>query len=104
MDPMTSDSPARPALLNAQTLGVILAFLGAAFFATKGIIIKLALADGIDPVTTLTWRMIVAAPIFATVGLVSYRRQRRVAPASAPPLTRTLLLQAAGVGILNYYL
>jgi len=55
-------------------------------------------------VTTLTWRMIVAVPIFVTVGLVAYRRERTTAPEAAPKVTRKLLLQAAGVGILNYYL
>jgi len=47
MDPdMTPASTTRSALLSPQMLGVLLAFLGAAFFATKGIIIKLALAEG----------------------------------------------------------
>jgi len=39
-----------------------------------------------------------------TVGLVAYRRERTTAPEAAPKVTRKLLLQAAGVGILNYYL
>jgi drug/metabolite transporter (DMT)-like permease len=95
--------PSRP-LVNPQLLGVLLALIGAALFATKGIVIKLAMAEGIDPLTTLTWRMIVSVPIFLTVGLLGYRRQRRVASATSRPLTRKLLLQAAGVGALNFYL
>ena len=101
---MTSASTAAARTSNAQLLGVALAFLGAAFFATKGIVIKLAMADGIDPVTTLTWRMLVAVPIFVTVGLIGYRRELTTPGARTPVLDRTTLLQAAGVGILNYYL
>ena len=100
---MTSATTPAVRAANAQLLGVALAFLGAAFFATKGIVIKLAMADGIDPVTTLTWRMLVAVPIFATVGLMGYRREVMNPGARTRALDRTTLLQAAGVGILNYY-
>ena len=95
-----------PALLDRPTrqwLGIALALAGAAFFATKGIFIKLALAIGIDAVTTLTWRMIVAVPIFVTVGVIGYRR-KRAELGMAPVLDRTTLLQVAGVGILGYYI
>jgi drug/metabolite transporter (DMT)-like permease len=89
---------------SRQLLGVALALLGAAFFATKGIFIKLALAAGIDTMTTLTWRMIVAVPIFVTVGVLGYRRKRaETGTDAAPVLTRTTLLQAIGVGLLGYY-
>jgi drug/metabolite transporter (DMT)-like permease len=95
--------PATPAL-SGPALGLGLALLGAALFATKGIVIKLALAHGIDPVTTLTWRMFVAVPIFVTVGVLGYRRKLAAHPADAPPLldARTLL-QVLGVGLLGYY-
>ena len=84
--------------------GIVLALLGAALFATKGIVIKLALNEGIDTVTTLTWRMIVAVPIFLTVGIIGYRRKLRELPASTPsPLTLPVLLQTLGVGVLGYY-
>lgn len=101
---MTSDSPARPVFASAQALGIFLALLGAALFATKGIVIKLAMADGIDPLTTLTWRMIVSVPVFVTVGVLGYRRKLRQASAGAAPvLDRRTLLQALGVGVLGYY-
>jgi drug/metabolite transporter (DMT)-like permease len=86
-----------------QWLGIALALLGAAFFATKGIFIKLALAIGIDAVTTLTWRMIVAVPIFVTVGIVGYQRKRGEL-GTTPVLDRTTMLQVAGVGIMGYYI
>jgi len=85
--------------------GLALALLGAAFFATKGIIIKLAIAEGIAPVTTLTWRMIVTLPVFLTVGIIAYRRRMAARPEGAPPLlTWPVLLQTLGIGVLGYYL
>lgn len=84
--------------------GIALALAGAALFATKGIVIKLALLEGIDSVTTLTWRMIVAVPIFLTVGIITYRRTLAATPPGAPPvLTMPLLLQTLGVGVIGYY-
>lgn len=103
---MTSDtSTAKPApAVSAQALGIFLALLGAALFATKGIIIKLALADGIDTLTTLAWRQVVAVPVFVTVGVLGYRRRLREAPSGAAPVLDTkTLFQALGVGILGYY-
>ena len=89
---------------NRALLGLLLALAGAALFATKGIVIKLALREGIDTVTTLTWRMIVAVPIFIVVGSFAYRRQKRAQGAESPPLlTPGRLAAIAGVGILGYY-
>jgi drug/metabolite transporter (DMT)-like permease len=103
---MTTDSTiAKPApAVSLQALGIFLALLGAALFATKGIIIKLALADNIDTLTTLAWRQIMAVPVFVTVGILGYMRKRRDAPAGAAPiLDARTLFQALGVGMLGYY-
>jgi drug/metabolite transporter (DMT)-like permease len=103
---MTTDSTiAKPApAVSLQALGIFLALLGAALFATKGIIIKLALADNIDTLTTLAWRQIMAVPVFVTVGILGYMRKRRDAPAGAAPiLDAKMLFQALGVGMLGYY-
>ena len=101
---MTSPSAALTADPRAPALGLFLALLGAGLFATKGIVIKLAMAIGIDAVTTLTWRMIVAVPIFVTVGIIGYRRKSASHPAGAAPIfDRTTLLQTLGVGLLGYY-
>jgi drug/metabolite transporter (DMT)-like permease len=90
-------------LASRQVLGVALALLGAGFFATKGIFIKLALGVGIDTLTTLTWRMIVSVPIFVTVGVLGYRRKRAEAGTDVPVLTTPTMVQAAAVGVLGYY-
>jgi drug/metabolite transporter (DMT)-like permease len=102
---MSTDTAPAPRLQNLAWAGIVLALLGAALFATKGIIIKLALGEGIDVVTTLAWRMIVAVPIFLTVGILGYRRKLRDLPAgTASPLTLPVLLQTLGVGVLGYYI
>lgn len=104
--PASSSAQASPFFVrNAALLGVLLALLGAALFATKGIIIKLALAEGVDVVTTLTWRMIIAVPIFLSVGLHGYFSRQRARAADAPPvLTRAMLVRTLAVGMLGYYL
>lgn len=100
---MTTSSLPR-STASARALGIFLALLGAALFATKGIVIKLAMADGIDTLTTLTWRQLVAVPVFVTVGLVGYRRRRaEAAPGAAPVLDSRTLFQALAVGVLGYY-
>ncbi|MBK8084342.1 MAG: DMT family transporter [Devosia sp.] len=103
---MPSDTTAsRPAAPPLALAGIVLAIAGAAFFATKGIVIKLALLEGIDAVTSLTWRMIVAVPIFLTIGLITWRRRLAITPLGAPPaLTLPVLLQTLGVGVVGYYL
>ncbi|MGV3490285.1 MAG: DMT family transporter [Devosia sp.] len=103
---MSSDTaPAsRSGFSNVALAGLFFAVLGAAFFATKGIVIKLALAEGIQPITTLTWRMIIALPIFITVGLFSYHRAMQKRPAGAPPLlTLPVVLQTLACGAAGYY-
>ncbi|SFZ85377.1 Permease of the drug/metabolite transporter (DMT) superfamily [Devosia enhydra] len=99
-------APAQPqSEPSRQTLGLVLAIAGAALFATKGIIVKLALAEGIDAVTTLAWRMLVSVPIFAGVGLWSWRQRARATGRGGTALPdRATLAKAGGVGVLGYYL
>ena len=102
---MSSAAPtSRFDLRQLQWLGVALAVAGAAFFATKGIVIKLALVEGVDTITTLTWRMLVAVPIFVTVGILGYRRRSAARIADGPPvLDLPTLLQTLAVGMIGYY-
>lgn len=104
-NPMSAVRPLPTTSSASQAAGIAFALLGAALFATKGIVIKLALADGVDTLTTLAWRMIVSVPVFVTVGVIGYRRRQAAADAagSPPALDRKTLFQALGVGMLGYY-
>ena len=87
-----------------QTTGLAIAALGAALFATKGIFVKLAYEFGLDALTVLAWRMIIAVPFFALVGAMGYRDRRRGKGRHAnEPVPPRAVLGAMGVGILGYY-
>lgn len=87
-----------------QTTGLALAALGAALFATKGIFVKLAYELGLDALTVLAWRMIIAVPLFALVGAMGYRDRRRGKGRHAnEPVPPRAVLGAMVVGILGYY-
>jgi drug/metabolite transporter (DMT)-like permease len=47
--------------------GELLAFAAATAFSTKAVLVKVALADGADPIALLAVRMALAAPIFAAI-------------------------------------
>ena len=94
--PMSTDTK------NPIILGYLIGALGASFFATKGIFIKLALIEDVDAITTLTWRMIIALPFFISIGYFGYRR--RVKETTGPLLTPMRFVQVAAIGALGYYL
>jgi drug/metabolite transporter (DMT)-like permease len=54
---------------SRQRLGFWFALLGAIAFAGKAILVKLMLREGVDPITTLGLRMLMAAPLFALMAL-----------------------------------
>lgn len=87
---------------NKIILGYLIGALGASFFATKGILIKLALIEDVDAITTLTWRMIIALPFFILIGYFGYRR--RVAETEGKLLTGKALATVGAIGALGYYL
>ncbi len=91
-------SPAAPNRLVGYFIGA----LGASFFSTKGIVIKLALLENVDAVTTLTWRMIIAVPFFALIGYFGYRKQR-AAKGGAPVLSWATVAKVCAVGVIGYY-
>lgn len=87
---------------DAAWVGYALGALGAALFATKGIVIKLALIENVDALTTLTWRMIIAVPIFAVVGWLGYRDRKAKSPDFHVP--RSAVIKICLVGMSGYYL
>jgi drug/metabolite transporter (DMT)-like permease len=88
----------RAAERHSRLIGYGLSASGAVLFATKGVLIKLIYRYGIDTTTLLALRMALATPIFAAVGLARWMRL----PRHARP-DRQLLLRAAAIGVLGYY-
>jgi drug/metabolite transporter (DMT)-like permease len=68
----------------------------ALFFSSKGVIAKLAYLHGVDPLTLLTLRMILAMPLLVAVAWWAGRR--------APPLALGDRLRLVGLGLIGYYL
>ena len=73
-----------------------LALLGSIAFSGKAIIVKLAYRHGVDAVTLLMWRMLLALPFFLTLAWWAGRGK--------PPLTRRDLRDIALLGFTGYYL
>lgn len=96
------DAPQQSAFkFSNRTLGFIAGALGSGFFATKGIVIKLAIPLGMDAATALTWRMLFAIPFFVLFGWLGYRDHLRKSPDFA--ISRRDLFATFGVGALGYY-
>jgi drug/metabolite transporter (DMT)-like permease len=81
--------------------GYAMAAAGATLFATKGILIKLAYARGIDAETTLALRMILALPFYLVIGI--HAVMSRKSSGQALP-DKSLVLRAFGVGLIGYWI
>ena len=81
-------------------IGYLMAAAGAILFSTKGVVIKLAYAEGLDAETVIAVRMAFALPIYLAIAALAVvqRRQR----GEALP-DRHLIAKAAGVGVLGYW-
>ena len=77
--------------------GLLFAIAGVVCFSLRPIIIKLAYAYVVDPVTLLALRMLFSVPFFIATALWSRTR------AEQRPLTRRDLAAIAGLGLLSYY-
>ena len=84
---------ARPAHLSS---GLLLAMAGSIAFSGKAIIVKLAYRYGVEAVTLLMYRMLLALPMFLFMAWWAGRGQ--------PRLQRRDLLGIAGLGFCGYYL
>lgn len=80
--------------------GYLLAASGAFLFATKGVLIKLGYAEGLEAVTLLGLRMAFSVPVYVVIGLAALVRARM---AGQPlPAGRTVI--AAGLaGLVGYW-
>lgn len=97
-----ADTRPDPIPTRIDVTGYVLGALGAAFFATKGIVIKLALLENVDAVTTLSWRMIIAVPFFVVIGWLGYRDRKAKNPNFN--LSRNTIVKASLIGMIGYYL
>ena len=71
-----------------------MAMLGAIGFSGKAIIVKLAYRHGVDAVTLLMWRMLLAMPFFLAMAWWAGRGQ--------PALTRRDWFVVTGLGFCGY--
>lgn len=81
-------------------LGLLFAALGAGFFSTKAIFIKLAYQEQADAALMLAYRMLFSFPVFAAIGVWAYLQRRQK---GEPEPSRQQVGQAAFVGFLGYY-
>ena len=58
-------------------VGYVMGALGSILFATKGIAITLAYAEGVDTETLLALRMLLSLPFYAVVGILSVRGRQQ---------------------------
>src|SRR3984893_380332 len=80
----------------ARRQGLLLATLGAIAFSGKAIIVKLAYRYGVDAVTLIMYRMLVALPLFVILTWWAGRNK--------PPLTSRDARVVLGLGFCGYYL
>jgi drug/metabolite transporter (DMT)-like permease len=102
-EPPFASTPAAPDRLperRAPLAGYALAALGAALFSTKGVLIKLAYAEGIGTETLLALRMGLAVPFYLAIGTLALR-ERLAVEQPLPP--RAVVARAALVGVLGYW-
>jgi drug/metabolite transporter (DMT)-like permease len=83
---------------RARLTGVLLAIFGAVAFAAKAIIVKLAYRYGVDAVTLIALRMVVALPFFALTSIVMERRRDK------SPFQKGDWWKIGLIGFLGYYL
>lgn len=82
-----------------QLLGGALVFLGAIFFSSKAVIVKLAYQYPVDSISLLTLRFLFALPVYLLIHAFSKKSRRKYGPISRRDGWKVLLY-----GILGYYL
>ena len=87
----------RPAMAS----GLAMALLGAVAFSGKAIIVKLAYRHGVDSITFLMLRMLLALPFFVAMAWWAGRSRGGATP---PALTRRDALGVVWLGFTGYYL
>ena len=83
---------------SARLAGAMMAMAAAIAFSGKAIIVKLAYRHQVDPVTLLTLRMVMSAPLFMLLAWWAAR------DGTAQPLDRRDHVSIAILGLVGYYL
>lgn len=89
-----------PLSFRQNLVAALLIFIGAVFFSTKAIIIKLAYLEGVDSISLLTLRMLFSLPAFLAVAWYS----RNNSASKKYHLKRKDWWQIAFLGMAGYYL
>lgn len=84
----------------SSVVGYLSAAVGAAFFSTKAIFIKLAYEDQLDASLFLAYRMIFATPIFIAIGIWALAKREAK---HLPRPDANSVAWAAFVGFIGYY-
>ncbi|MEM8739444.1 MAG: DMT family transporter [Planctomycetota bacterium] len=95
-----SSADAHQAEARHQRIGFGFALGAAALFSLTGGVVKLGLDAGVGVETLMLWRMGLALPVYLAVGGRLWVGRRR---AGGEPTPRRVLLAAAGLGVLSYY-
>lgn len=82
--------------MNPRTSGLLFAALGAVGFSGKAIVVKLAYRYGVDAITLLMYRMLMALPFFLFMAWWGGRGR--------PALARSERWAVLGLGFCGYYL
>jgi len=85
---------------SQRRAGLWIAAVAAILFSAKAIIAKLMYGHGVDAVTLIALRMLMAGPIFAVIALIETRRARR----RGDYLSRADIARIVVLGLLGYYL
>lgn len=93
--------PDLPAKSSNFWVGFLLAGLGAVLFSAKAIVAKLTYRYGVDALTVIGFRMMLALPFFAFIAWFQAQRARR---GRQPRLTPRDILQLIVLGFIGYYL
>lgn len=89
-------APFRP---STALTGGLLVLLGAVFYSSKAIIVKLAYHWPVDAISLLALRMLFALPFYLLIAVIRRRPAR-----TGPPPDRWAYLSLIAVGLTGYYL
>lgn len=93
--------PELPAKSSNFWVGFLLAGLGAVLFSAKAIVAKLTYRYGVDALTVIGFRMMLALPFFA---FIAWFQAQRARCGRQPRLSQRDILQLIVLGFIGYYL